>query len=64
MVSSKSLRHILKFDISKELSTTRDPKTFCLRVLFFSEFQVSMKQPVISKSRWMLEFRYSLVFGE
>jgi hypothetical protein len=28
------------FDISNELSTTRDPKTFCLRVLFFSEDQV------------------------
>ena len=27
------------------MSTTRDPKTFCLRVLFFSEVQVSMKQP-------------------
>jgi len=35
--------------------TTRDPKTFCLRVLFFSEVQVSMKQPVISKSRWMFD---------
>ena len=45
-------------------ATTRDPKTKCLRVLFFSEFQVSMKQPVISKSRWMFEVRYSVVFGE
>jgi len=32
--------------------------------LFFSEVQVSMKQLVISKSWWMFEVRYSLVFGE
>jgi hypothetical protein len=36
-------------------ATTRDPKTFCLRVLFFSEVQVSLKQPVISRRMWMFQ---------
>ncbi len=30
----------LNFDLFSRMSTTRDPKTFCLRVLFFSEAQV------------------------
>ena len=41
-----------------------DPETKCLRVLFFSAAQISIKQPVIFRSRWMFEVRYSLVFEE
>ena len=44
-------------------ATTRDPKTFCLRVLFFSEVQVSMKQLVISKIGAHQNFHKALIIN-
>jgi hypothetical protein len=39
--SGSSIRFTL--DLFSRMSTTRDPKTFCLWVLFFTELQVSIK---------------------
>jgi len=57
IITQSDLLNLIRFtfELFSRMSATRDPKTFCLRVLFFSEVQVSMKQPVISKSRWMYE---------
>ena len=60
MVSSKSLRHILKFDISKELSTTQDGLVFLLVRFLLESSLPPINEWINLKIGFKFEVRYVL----